>query len=98
MVYNGKPTREWLSREDAASPTALQESIFLIAVVDAKEERNVMSVDIPNAFIQAKLEEEDKGDERIIMKITGMLIDLLVQIAPDAVSYTHLTLPTIYSV
>jgi hypothetical protein len=21
MVYNGKPTREWLSREDSASPT-----------------------------------------------------------------------------
>eukprot|EP00980_Cylindrotheca_fusiformis_P005082 scaffold1078_cov88-Cylindrotheca_fusiformis.AAC.1 len=23
MVYNGKPTRDWLSREDAASPTAV---------------------------------------------------------------------------
>jgi hypothetical protein len=26
MVYNGKPTREWLLRKDAASPTAALET------------------------------------------------------------------------
>ena len=31
MVYNGKPTREWLTREDSASPTAALESIMLTA-------------------------------------------------------------------
>ena len=36
MVYNGKPTREWLSRVDATSPTAALESIMLTAIVDAK--------------------------------------------------------------
>ena len=29
MVYDGKPTREWLTREDSASPTAALESILL---------------------------------------------------------------------
>ena len=28
-VYNGKPTREWLSKQDSASPTVLIESIML---------------------------------------------------------------------
>ena len=28
MVYNGKPTREWMTREDVASPTAATESVF----------------------------------------------------------------------
>ena len=37
MVYNGKPTREWLSREDSASPTAALESIMLTAVIEAHE-------------------------------------------------------------
>jgi hypothetical protein len=37
MVYNGKPTRKWLSREDASSPTAALESIMLTAIVDSKE-------------------------------------------------------------
>ena len=37
MVYNGKPTREWLSREETASPTVSLESIFLTMIIDAKE-------------------------------------------------------------
>jgi hypothetical protein len=53
MVYNGKPTREWLSREDAASQTAALESILITGVIEAKEERDVMTCNIPNSFIQA---------------------------------------------
>jgi hypothetical protein len=52
LVYNGKPTPEWLSRENSASPTASLESIFLTAIIDAKEVRDVMTADVPNAFIQ----------------------------------------------
>ncbi len=37
LVYNGKPTRKWLTREDSASPTAALESIMLTAVIDAHE-------------------------------------------------------------
>ena len=55
MVYNGKGTREWLSREDSASPTAVLESIMLTAVIAAHEGRDVVTVDIPNAFIQTKM-------------------------------------------
>ena len=83
MVYNGKPTREWLSREDSTSPTAALESIMLTAIVDAKEGRDVMTADIPNAFIQTQLPNTKAGDERVIMKITGVLVDLLVDIAPE---------------
>ena len=57
MVYNGKPTHEWLSREDSASPTAALESILLMAVIDAKENRDVMTANVPNAFIQTEMPE-----------------------------------------
>jgi hypothetical protein len=40
-------------RKDAASPTAALESIMITGVIKAKEERDVMTCDIPNAFIQA---------------------------------------------
>ena len=63
MVYNGKPTREWLSREDSASPTAALESIMLTAVIEAYERRDVMTVDIPNAFIQMEIPEREEGEE-----------------------------------
>ena len=54
-VYNGKPTRDWLSKEDANSPTAALESVLLTATIDAHEGRDVMTMDIPNAFIQASM-------------------------------------------
>ena len=83
MVYNGKPTREWLSREDSASPTAALESIMLTAVIDAHEERDVMSADVPNAFIQTMMPQPEAGQDRVVMKISGVLVDLLVQMAPE---------------
>ena len=82
MVYNGKPTREWLPKGKAASPTVSQEAVFLTAIVDAKEGRDVMTADTPNAFIQAMMPELGPGEERAVMKITGVLVDLLVEIAP----------------
>ena len=86
MVYNGKPTREWLSREDSASPTVALESILLTATIDAYERRDVMTGDIPNAFIQAYLPVLENGKEKVIMKITGVLVDLLVELAPEIYS------------
>jgi hypothetical protein len=83
MVYNGKPTREWLSREDSASPTAALESIMLTAVIDAHEERDVMTCDIPDAFIQALMPKVKDGDERRMMKITGVLVDMVDELNPE---------------
>ena len=61
MVYNGKPTREWLSREDSSSPTVALESIMLTGVIDAHKECDVMTCDILNAFIQALMPETKDG-------------------------------------
>ena len=66
-----------------ASPTAAMESIMLTATIDAHEGRDVMTGDIPNAFIQVEMPEIKDGDERVIMKITGVLVDMLVQISPE---------------
>ncbi|CAJ1931211.1 unnamed protein product, partial [Cylindrotheca closterium] len=42
-VFKGNETRDWLSREDTASPTASHEAIICTGVIDAHEGRNVMS-------------------------------------------------------
>jgi hypothetical protein len=39
-----------------------------------------MSADIPNAFIQANLPELKDDEDRVVMKITEVLADLLVEI------------------
>jgi hypothetical protein len=84
MVYNGKPTREWLSQEDAASPNAALESILITGVIEAKDERDVMTCNIPNAFIQAYLPKKEPGEDRVVMKVTGVLVNMLVDRNPES--------------
>jgi hypothetical protein len=57
-----------MERDDATSPTAMTESILIIATINAKKKRDVMITDIPNAFVQTDVDEKNqvKG-ERIIM-------------------------------
>ena len=86
-VYKGNETRDWLSREDTASPTASLESIMSTCVIDAYEGRDVLTADIPNAFIQTDMPEPEDGEARVIMKITGLLVDYLVEIDPTYSQY-----------
>ena len=82
MVCNGAPTREWLGREESASPATAQESAMLLAVVDTHERRDVMTSGVPNTFIQTMTECND-GKDCITMKITGVLVDMLLADDPD---------------
>ena len=56
---------------------------MLTSIVDQKEEHDVMSADLPTAFIQTKMSDIENGEEHVIMKITGVLVDLLVKRAPE---------------
>jgi hypothetical protein len=76
---NGSVQRQWMHKDDAASPTAAIESILLTAVIDAFEDRAVATVDIPNAFIQTNVG-NDKDNDRIVMKVRGPLVDYLLRI------------------
>ena len=81
LAYNGKPTRQWVSKEDKSSPTCYTESILLTCGVDAAEGRDIMSLDIPNAFVQTDMPEKEVG-ERIIMKVRGKLVEWLIELDP----------------
>ena len=48
-------------------------------------DRDTLTADVPNAFIQAKINKK-RGDEKIIMKITVKLVDILVKLAPEVYS------------
>jgi hypothetical protein len=79
-VAGGNKQRDYISKEDASSPTVTTESVLLTCIIDAKEERDVAVIDIPNAFIQTRVEDER---DMAIIKIRGTLVDILVDIAPD---------------
>jgi hypothetical protein len=52
---NGSTQREYINKEDYASPTVATESILLTAEIEAEEGRDVRSADIPNAFVQTNM-------------------------------------------
>ena len=54
--------------------------MILTSVVDANENRHTAVIDIPNAFIQTVVEDKKR---RVIIRIRGMLVDMLVKIAPE---------------
>ena len=79
-VAGGNKQRDYISKEDASSPTVATEAVLLSCIIDAEEERDVAVIDIPNAFIQTRVEDEK---DMAFINICGVLVDILVEIAPD---------------
>jgi hypothetical protein len=52
---------------------------MLTAIIDATQNRDITTTDIPNAFIQTPMPVSGPGDEKLVMKITGVLAWLLVE-------------------
>src|SRR5210317_406046 len=75
---DGRKQRECTSKEEAASPTVKLESVFLTSVIEAHEGRDVATIDISNAFIQTKIENEA---DKVVMRMRGKLAEYLVLIA-----------------
>jgi hypothetical protein len=78
-VAGGNKQRDFISKENASSPTVAMESVLLTSLVDAQENRDVAIVDIPNAFIQTVVENDE---DKVVMRIRGHMVDVLVKVAP----------------
>ena len=79
-VAGGNAQRDYLTKEDASSPTVSTQAVLLTSIIDAHERRHVVVIDIPNAFIQTRV--QNKKD-RVIIRIRGVVVEWLVKIAPD---------------
>jgi hypothetical protein len=55
--------------------------VLFLCIIDAEEHRDVAVVDISNAFVQTRVE-NDK--DMAFIKIQGILVEILVEIAPEA--------------
>jgi hypothetical protein len=79
MVAGGNMQRGHVTKEESSSPTVSIKAVLLTLIVDAHEGRDVAVVDIPNAFIQTKV---DDAKDPVIIRITGVIVDWLVKVAP----------------
>ncbi len=73
---DGRKQRPYTAKEDASSSTVTIESVMLSCVIDAKKGRDVATVDIPGAFMQADM------DDIVRMRLEGKMAALLVRIDP----------------
>ena len=80
-VAGGNKERGCICKEDASSPAVAAESVLLTCAVHAEEGGDVAVIDAPSAFVQTRMEDEK---DMAFIKICGVLVDILVEIAPDA--------------
>ena len=53
---------------------------MIIYVVDAEEDRDAAIIDIPNAFIQSRVENEE---DMLTIRVRGIMVDVLLGIDPE---------------
>ena len=82
LVAGGDKQRSFTPQTEATSPTPHTESIFITSAIDALEQRDVATIDIPNAFVQTELKRNGK-EITIIMVLRGKLAELMIKTAPE---------------
>jgi len=75
----GSTQDEYITQEEAASPMEVTEVILITGVNEAKHLGDIMTLDIPNAFVQTPIPQD--GD-KVIMKIKEPLVNILCEICP----------------
>jgi hypothetical protein len=77
-VADGR-TQDRYFEEETYSPTVKLESIMLSSLIDAHEQRNVVTIDIKGAFLKAKVPDEMD----LIVKMDGELAELMCELDPS---------------
>jgi hypothetical protein len=73
---NGSVQWDHTAKEEAALPTVALESVFVTAAIDARENREVVTVNIPGAFLHAT------NNNYVVMCMNRALVELMVKTDP----------------
>ena len=77
----GRKQQLYKSKVETSLPTVWMESIFLSSMINAKEDRKVITCDIPGTFMQANI------DKQLFLKFDCDLVELLIQVDPTYQPY-----------
>ena len=84
---NGSKQRRFVKEGDNfASPTVSVEALFTTLIIAAHEEREIISFDVPGAFLQADMPD----DKLMLLRLTGEFVDLMCEINPDFIPHVRL--------
>ena len=74
---NGHPQQEYITKEESSSPNVSLYALMMLCLMDAIDERKVITVNIPGAFLQGNWP-QDKHPGYIIFK--GIIVDMIYKI------------------
>ena len=75
-VGSKQQTYEGYEKSDGTAPTVTKDAVLITGVIEAHEERDTATCDIPGAFLHAD------NDETVLMLLRGKLAELLVKVDP----------------
>jgi hypothetical protein len=73
---DGRPQRDYMSKQETSSPTVATEALMLSCVMDAAEGRDIATCNIRGAFMQSDM----KG--KVVMKVEGVMAKVIVKTDP----------------
>ena len=74
---DGRPQRQYTSKEEVSSPTVSLEAMMLCCAIDAKENRCVVITEIPGAFLHTDME------DYVHMLLEGTIAKLIIKLEPS---------------
>ena len=78
---DGRPHRDYMSKQDTASPTFSTEALLLSCLIDTAENRHIVTCDIPGTFMQSNMKNE--FGEKVTLKLEGLMAQILLNISPS---------------
>lgn len=83
-VADGRRQRHLYDKADITSPTVSTDALLLTMVINAMEQREVATADIPGAYLQADM------PDFVILKMKGKSVDVMCQMDPTYSTFvTH---------
>ena len=58
---NGSTQRSYINKHEASSQTVTTKALLITASMDLKQNRDVITLDIPNVFVQTPMPERDQN-------------------------------------
>ena len=72
--------------ESVSSPTVSFKGLFVTLVIDAYENRDVTTFDIPGAYFYAP----NPSDKQVLLNLKGLFVDIMCQVNPEYKSYVRI--------
>ena len=78
---DGRKQRRYISKEEVASPTIQSESLIMSLLIDAREGRDVATVDVVEAYLIANMK------DYVLLRLTGDTVNMMCQINTKYLTY-----------